>query len=209
MGFLQIERFFQQKIFPELEKGRPNWDKPHTQAVVHYLKKILSITPNLVVDKIVLLIAAYAHDWGYSRLYSNGQPVNIKRDSPEKIAHMTIGAQKVTELLQNDFFNFLTKRQKQHVVHLVKIHDRLERLTTINELILMEADTLGGLDTNFVKPTLDPQANKKYLNGIKKIRLAKFITNYSKKEFKRLFKLRQNYYDQKSFTTQSPGNFPR
>jgi len=36
----KIENYLQKIIFPELDKGRPNWDKPHTIAVILKLKKI-------------------------------------------------------------------------------------------------------------------------------------------------------------------------
>ena len=61
----KLEKYLQDKVFPKLEAGRPDWDKPHTQAVVDHLKNILQNSPKLNLDEHVLLIAAYTHDLGY------------------------------------------------------------------------------------------------------------------------------------------------
>lgn len=194
MELNELDKHLQNKILPDLEKGRPGFDKPHTLSVAKKVIEIANSVPDLHLDEFVLLIAAYAHDWGYSNLYAGGKPVNLNRNSPEKIAHMGIGAGKVKDLLKDSFFDFLNDSQKQRIVHLVLVHDNLEHLSDPDELILMEADTLGGLDINYVKPTLDPVVNEKYMNGVRKIRLPKFITDYGKKEFERLFEGRAQYY---------------
>ena len=72
-----IEKLLSETIYPQLEKGRPNWDKPHTISVVEKMKEILEHSPTLKVDKVVLLIAAYAHDWGYSGLFEDGKKLNL------------------------------------------------------------------------------------------------------------------------------------
>ena len=84
----KIESFLQNAIFPELEKGRPNWDKPHTSAVVHFYKQIIQNSPNIRVDFIVILIAAYAHDWGYAGLFHEGEPFTLNDVLSMKKLHM-------------------------------------------------------------------------------------------------------------------------
>ena len=59
----------------------------------------------------------------------------------------------------------------------------------------MEADTLGALDVSSVKPTFNADSNEKWLKRVREERLPRFITYYSKKEARRLIKLRQKYYE--------------
>ncbi|HUW22225.1 MAG TPA: HD domain-containing protein [Candidatus Bathyarchaeia archaeon] len=113
MKLSQLEDYLQKKIFPELEKGRPDFDKPHTVAVVKKLKEILKNSPALKLDKIVLIIAAYSHDWGYAGLFQDGMPVQLKEVNDAKNDHREIGAKKLAGLLRNKFFNFLTREQKK------------------------------------------------------------------------------------------------
>ncbi|MFA6410489.1 MAG: HD domain-containing protein [Candidatus Buchananbacteria bacterium] len=190
----KLEAYLKKKILPDLEKGRPNWDKPHTLEVVAYIKRIIKNTPNLKVDKAVLIIAAYAHDWGYVGLFDQNQPADFENVKNAKPKHMVIGAKKLSKLLADKFFSFLTKAQKQRCVHLVAIHDQPAKLKAIDELVLMEADMLSGLNVKSVKPTFDFASNKKFIHEVKTLRIPKFINQYSKKEAKKLIRERLNYY---------------
>lgn len=68
-----IENYTKEYIFKDLSKGDPNWDIPHTTAVVHHLKELIKATPDIDLDATVLIIAAYGHDWGYADFYNQGQ----------------------------------------------------------------------------------------------------------------------------------------
>ena len=72
----KLDQFLQEQIFPDLEKGRPT-DKPHTLDVVNKIKDIIANTPELKLDTEVLIIAAYAHDWGYTNLFDNNKPLTM------------------------------------------------------------------------------------------------------------------------------------
>ncbi|MBU0570065.1 HD domain-containing protein [Patescibacteria group bacterium] len=192
-----FEKFLQEKILPDLEKGRPDFDKPHTIAVVDKVKEIIKNSPQFEVDPIVLLIAAYAHDWGYCGLFRDGQALQLEDVAQAKTAHMQLGAEKLSKLLQNKIFSFLTKNQKERCVHLVSVHDKLSELKERDELILMEADTLGGLDTNYIKPTYNAESNRKFIEVVKKQRAPKFITNYGKRELPKLIQMRMDFYEKK------------
>lgn len=182
------------KILPELEAGRPNWDKPHTEAVVEHIKAIIDKNPELNLDKVVLVIAAYTHDWGYAGLFKAGKPLNIDDVDNAKASHMKMGAEKVKELLHNNVFNFLTENQKLRVERLVQVHDDLKTIRDLDEIVFMEADTLGGLDVEKVKPSFDKESNAKYMEGVKNTRYPMFITNYGKQMFRKLFQSRQDFY---------------
>jgi hypothetical protein len=190
----KLEQKLQSVIFPELEKGRPNWDKSHTEAVVFWIKKIISNSPELKLDSQVLIIAAHAHDWGYTDLFKDGKSVDYQNVIDAKTTHMETGAEKLRNLLFDKFFDFLTDSQKERAIHLVKVHDQLKNLKDIDELVLMEADTLGGLDTSFVKPAFDKESNIKYMSGVKKFRFPLFFTEFGKKEYAVLVKMREDYY---------------
>lgn len=188
------EAKLQEVIFPELEKGRPDFDKPHTQAVVIKIKTIIEQNPQLNLDRNVLVIAAYAHDWGYSGLFEAGKPAQMTEVMEAKKAHMIIGAQKIAELLRQPEFDFLSKDQKARVVHLVSVHDKLNELKDIDELILMEADTLGAADISMVGTTFDYASNLRWTLGVLRKRAPQFITDYAKSEIGRLLAEREKYY---------------
>lgn len=190
----QIEQKLKQVILPELEKGRPNFDKPHTLEVVRKLKEILKHIANPDIDAMVLIISAYAHDWGYADLFDSGTNAQLHVVKQHKEAHMEIGARKIADLLEDAFFSFLSEERKQRIVHLVRVHDRVESLKDDDEIILAEADTLGALDVSRVIPTFDKQSNQAYMKGVLEKRLPVFRNEYSKNEFRRLFLDRENYY---------------
>lgn len=190
----KLEDYLKKKICPGLEKGRPNFDKPHTLEVVTYIKRIIKNTPNIKVDKDVLMIAAYAHDWGYSGLFKNGKALNFEDVNNAKEQHMVLGVKKLSKLLNDKFFSFLTQEQKQRCIHLVAIHDKIDKIKDIDEIVLMEADMLSGLDVHSVKPTFDFDSNKKFIHAVKTTRIPKFVTQYSKNEAKKLIQARINFY---------------
>lgn len=191
---MHYEDLLKAKIFPELEAGISNWDKPHTEAVVEHIKAIIENSPQLNLDKDVLIIAAYAHDWGYSGLFEAGKPLSLDDINNAKKAHMRIGADKLSKLLQASVFNFLSEERKKRAVHLVGVHDKLGDLKDPDEIVLMEADTLGGLDIEKVKPSFDKASNERYMRGVRKMRYPKFMTDHGKKQFEKLYRSREEYY---------------
>lgn len=158
------------------------------------MKKIIKHNPDLKLDKTVLLIASYAHDWGYSKIFTEGQIMNAKIIEKAKPLHMKLGAEKTKKLLQDEFFSFLTPEQKTRCIHLVAVHDKKFEIKDTDEIILMEADVLSGLDVNTKKPILDAKSNKEFMASMLNIRIPKFITEFSKKEATRLIQARKKYY---------------
>lgn len=192
-----IELLLKQRIFPELEKGRPDWDGPHTEAVVYYIKEIIKHL-GYKVDDDVLIISAYAHDWGYADLFKRGQYVGTEDIKRVKEVHAQISARKITALLQeNPNFLFLSSEQKRNINRLVLIHDSLELLQAREELVFMEADTLGQLDVDKTPPTFNAEDNLRYLNRVKKNRISRFITHFSKEKAEELLIKREKYYTDK------------
>jgi hypothetical protein len=186
----EVEDFIQKQIFPDLVKGRPGWDKPHTEKVVYYLKEIVLHSPELALDEDVLLIAAYAHDWGYSGLFHKGKPASLQAVRMHKSLHMELGAQKVAELLKDNHFSYLSSDQKERIRYLVSVHDKLNILSDIDELVLMEADTLGALDPGEGVSDFSEVDIEQWLTRTKERRITRFITTYSKEKAAELISIR-------------------
>ena len=91
MSSITYEDLLKSTILPELEAGRPNWDKPHTEAVVGCIKAIVNNSFALHLDKEVLIIAAYARDWGYAGLFKEGKTLSLDDVNNAKETHMKIG----------------------------------------------------------------------------------------------------------------------
>lgn len=197
MNLTELENYLQEKILPDLEKSRGGFDKIHTLEVVDWLKQIVSHNPELKLDETVLLIAAYAHDWGYSDIFKAGQTMDFEMVENAKTLHMELGAKKIEKLLTDDFFSFLTEQQKNRCIHLVGVHDKKFELKDTDELILMEADMLSGLQISAGKPAYDAESNEKFMAAMLATRIPKFITDFSKKEADKLIKIREDYYKQK------------
>jgi hypothetical protein len=195
IGLDELEAYLKEKILPDLEKSRGGFDKIHTLEVVEWLKKIMSHHPELGLDEMVIVIAAYAHDWGYSDIFEEGEVMDFEKVEGVKALHMELGAKKVEQLLHDDFFDFLSEEQKAHVVHLVAVHDKKFELKDVDELVLMEADMLSALYIGGEKPKNDVVWNAKFMEAMKTTRLPKFITEYGKREAARLVKEREEYYD--------------
>lgn len=193
----QLEEYLKEKILPDLEDSRGGFDKIHTSEVVAWLKQIISRNPELNLDETVLLIAAYAHDWGYSDIFKKGQIMDIDMVENAKKLHMELGAKKIEALLKDDFFSFLTDEQKAQCIHLVSVHDKKHEIKEVDELILLEADSLSGLEISAGKPAFDAESNKKFMEAVINTRIPKFITEFSKNEAKRLIQAREDYYKQK------------
>ncbi len=189
-----LETYLEEKILPDLEKSRGGFDKIHTQEVVAWLKQIMGHNPELKLDEEVLIIAAYAHDWGYSAIFKEGQVMNFEIIEKAKKLHMELGAKKIKELLCDDFFSFLTDVQKSRCIHLVAVHDKKFEIKDIDELVLMEADMLSALDVNSSKPVLDAESNERFMEAIFTTRIPKFITSFSKNKAKKLIQKRENYF---------------
>lgn len=80
------------------------------------------------------------------------------------------------------------------VVHLVRVHDRLDLVEADDEIVLVEADTLGALDTDFVKPTFSVKDNKRYMQEVMRRRRPLFRHERAMEAFEVLVEKRAEYY---------------
>lgn len=204
----KLEEFLREKILPDLENSRGGFDKIHTLEVVDWLKKIINHNLSLKLDKDVLLIAAYAHDWGYADIFKEKETMSFDKVENAKELHMELGAKKLEKLLEDSFFSSFTVKQKERAVHLVAVHDKKFELKDVDELVLMEADMLSSLDITAGKPVYDAESNEKFMEAMLTTRIPKFITEFSKAEAKKLIEARKDYYNQKySWISQNSRKF--
>ena len=191
----KIEAVLQEVIFPDLLKGRKDFDLPHTKAVVHWMKRLLSEIDDPDLDSQVLVTAAYAHDWGYIGLFEGVNSSDPKEIAKRKPLHMERGAELITNLITKKLPAFFSKEQIQAVAHLVSVHDKVEQLTTEAEKLLMEADTLGMLDTDLVKPTFSKEDNERFMkNEIYNRRMKNFKHQTALKLLDKMVQSRENFY---------------
>ncbi|MFZ2152711.1 MAG: HD domain-containing protein [Microgenomates group bacterium] len=181
-----LEKFLSENILPDLAKGRPN-DVPHTLLVVKMIKNIVTDSPELKLDLEVLIIAAYAHDWGYTDLLDPTIKIRLEHLGELKETHMKVGAEKLSKLLESRFFDHLTEDRKKRAIHLVGVHDKLDALKDVDEIVIMEADSLGGMDPDVMGIFGDKDSEERYMKKSRELRLTKFITPYSKNMFEKLY----------------------
>jgi hypothetical protein len=156
----KIESILQEVILSDLERGRANFDRPHTEAVVYWRKELLAkLNYSKSMNK-VMITAAYAHDWGYVGLFEGVNSSDIALIHKMKPLHMQRGAEKIKQLIKENFdHNEYAKDETDMVMQLVSVHDNIEELQSDQEILIMEADTMGMLDADRVKPTFTKADN--------------------------------------------------
>ena len=201
----QIEKVLRQIILKDLSKGRKDFDRPHTEAVVYWMKYLLenvesikskTLGVNPTIDPQVMITAAYAHDWGYIGLFNNSNHSSFSDIAKMKKLHMTKGAMMIEQLLHQRLGRHFTQQQILRVAHLVLFHDKMEELVDEDEMLIMEADTLGMLDIDKVKPTFSKEDNEEFMKkSINGRRLPKFIHPEAKEIALKLVKKRISFYN--------------
>jgi len=195
------EKVLREVILPELKEGRPDFDLAHTEAVVVWMKRLLESLGfgptkgeknDSAIDARVMVTAAYAHDWGYVGLFPDG--ANYDQVQAMKPKHMEKGAEKIEKLLKEKLSDGYTNNQIDRVAHLVRVHDKLEVVSDEDELLLVEADTLGALDADLVTPTFSKADNQRYVVELERKRRPLFIHKAAVKAYDELLIKRINFY---------------
>jgi HD superfamily phosphodiesterase len=176
----ELEEKLKAKAFKFLEKGTPGWDVPHTIASVYWMRRLIE---NEGGNEKILVTAMYLHDIGYYKL--------IKKEDgfddiwSTKSTHMINGAKESEKILKELEYS---KDEIKEIVHLVFVHDKLDQLSTHNEILVMEADSLAQIDTARVKPTFDKENRLKFLKNFEKKRIPRFKTKTGKEFLNKLFR---------------------
>jgi hypothetical protein len=144
-----------------LVKGRPDFDVPHTHGVVYWAYTLATafnkqieigeIRDEEPIDIVVLVTAAWLHDIGYYGQFDEVADYSAVYD--KKAMHMVVGAKMARDFLESLVVQFLTVSQIEQVVHLITVHDDLDKIVTLLETMLVESDTLGMMDIEWVEPT--------------------------------------------------------
>ncbi len=172
---------------PYLQRGRAAFDIPHTRRVVYHVQ---SIGASVDQDLSVLATAGWLHDTGYAGLFDGDSHIHSEIKD-RKAQHMIIGARYAQDFVRQSAVRpFLDDRQADRVVHLVGVHDKVKELKDLDEIVLMEADTLGAIDIEHVPSTFDYDNASRYLDGLRKKRQPRFQTELGRQ---RLDELLQKY----------------
>lgn len=175
----KLELALMEFAYGYLEKGRKDWDIPHTKAVKYYAEEIARAEG---LDVLVHKTVAILHDIGYYAAFAGEESEDYDKVQDRKILHMEYGKRLAREVLERpEVSKFYTEAQKELIIELIGIHDRVDRLSTPDEIAFMEADTLGAIDIQRVKPTFNYENGMKYIEGsLKGKRVPKFRTEKGK-----------------------------
>lgn len=175
-----------------LSQGRAGWDIPHTRAVVYYSGEI---APTVGVDLLVGQTAAWFHDIGYFGLFGHGNSDKRGAIKNRKAQHMIEGARYTKGFLDKpEIARFYQPEQSDRVVHLVSVHDKVPELRDLDELVLMEADTLGAIDLAKVTPTFNYDDAMRYIESVHIRRIPRFMTDLGKKYVSELMPKFEEYF---------------
>ena len=160
-----------------LSHGRPGWDVPHTLAVVNWANKLARAQG---LDAKVLTTSAYLHDIGYYGQFEGLMSADLGKVMDKKEKHMVVGAAMAASFLGSDEIRKrLTTDQIERIVYLISVHDRVEELRSLDEIVLMEADSLGAIDIDFIEPTYRGWGAIDYLETRMVKRRSRFVTPYA------------------------------
>ena len=145
----KIEAEIKKRVMEFLEKGKSNWDVPHTLQVVDWMKQLLTHEGG---NGRVLIPAAYFHDIGYSLTNVAGKKVTAwQKILDVKKEHAVLGAQKAEEILRE--LGGFSEEEIKEIVRLVLVHDNLWEMPNkeftadgFNDFMVIEADSLSMID---------------------------------------------------------------
>lgn len=189
----ELEQKIEAYALQFLSQGRIGWDEPHTRSVVHYAGEIASQEG---FDVLVFRTVGWLHDIGYFAMFDGASSDSYDDVKDKKAAHMINGARLAQEFLnREDISPFYTDDQKDKIIHLVSVHDKVRELITDEEIAFMEADTLGAIDLSRATPTFDKENGQKYIRGLMVKRAPRFKTETGKKYFNELLGPFMQYFE--------------
>lgn len=183
--FLIPEKQIENYALSFLRRGRKEWDEPHTKAVVYYATEIAT-SNNL--DVLVLKTAAWFHDIGYYSLFKENESKQLGHVMDKKVMHMANGERLTRTFFQKSWIEtFYTNEQILRIIHLVSVHDYIDKLRDDDEIALMEADTLGAIDIERVTTTFNKDDAMKYVEKeLVGRRFPKFKTEFGIRRYQEL-----------------------
>lgn len=185
---VKLEQKLKSAVLKYLEKGRPNWDVPHTLAAVHWIKELLK---HEIGDPKILITTIYLHDIGYANKLKKGygfQDNQLVR--PDHMVHGEILAKKILKKIGG-----YTEDEIKKIAHLVKIHDELDKIDTPEVQLVFEADSIASIDVERVKPNFDKKNYLEFLDFFEKERVPRFKTKIGKKFLKKVLEKAKRYFE--------------
>jgi len=184
----EIENKIKEKAIFYTRQSRPGWNIPHLNAAVHYMKELIKKEGG---DSRILLSAIYLHDIGYAGFLKKGYTfddcLKVKGD------HMVIGAELSAELLSK--LNYFSTEEIDKISKLIEIHDNLDKIKGREAQLIFEADSLGQVDIEKVKPNFDRENYLKWLEDFKKRRVPLFKTKTGQDILKVLLPKAEAFFD--------------
>jgi len=180
----KIEEKLKINVLRYLEGGRPGWDVPHTLACVYWMKELLKYEAG---NARILIPAIYFHDIGYIELMEENRNLDLKKNMDMKEEHMKRGAIIARKIL--DEVGSFTEEEIERIAYLVSIHDSFEKIAESDDIeaqLVYEADGLGQIDRERVKPTYSKEDAKIFLRDFQNKRGLRFKTESGKKFYKEL-----------------------
>jgi len=158
----------------------------HALAAVYWIRQLIKKGGG---DEMILVPTMYLHDIGYKS--TRGKENTHESYQAAKESHMIVGAQMAEEILKE--MNFKPDKIKE-IVHLISVHDKLELLSSFNEQLVFEADSLSGIDREKVKSNFSKEEYEKYLKSFEDNRMPLFKTETGKEALKKLWPIAKNYF---------------
>jgi len=158
---MKLEKTLEEKIKEEvvrlLEKGKPDWDIPHTLSAVKWMKKLVDEGG---ADEKILVTAIYFHDTGYPELEKN---YSFEESMAAKKMHAARGAKFARDFMEKS--DEFSKEEIEEICRLIENHDVHDNIleNDLNRQLIFEADGLAQLDWEDCPPNFDKENCLKWI----------------------------------------------
>lgn len=180
------EKQIKSEVVKLLQKGKPDWDIPHTLDAVKWIKILIKEEDG---DERILVPTMYFHDTGYPLLKEG---YNFEELIRSKEKHEERSANNAKEILPKLSFS---EEEIDEISSLILYHDELDKITTKNQQLVFEADSLAQVNWNEVKPNFDKENCMKFMDAFKKNRMPLFKTKTGKRILSVLLEQTERYWD--------------
>lgn len=143
----KIEETIKQEVLRLLKCGKPNWDIPHTNTTVKWIRKLIKLEGG---NEKVLVPAAYFHDTGYKALKANYSHKEMMEAKP---GHAELGAINAKNFLSE--LNYFEDEEINRIIYLIANHDKHNNIQENDRQLLFEADGLAQINFDDCHPNYD------------------------------------------------------
>jgi hypothetical protein len=151
----KIEETIRDEAINLLEKGKPDWDIPHTLNAVRWIKKLSKHEGG---DERILVPAMYLHDTGYPILKMGYTYEDMIRS---KKLHAKRGASNAKKILAA--IGGFSRTEIEKIAYLIANHDKHTGLYSLDRKLVFEADGLAQIDWGKSRPNFDRKNRVKFL----------------------------------------------